>query len=183
MTVPLTVEAFVKLLEFAILTACRSGEIRNARWPEIDMEKQLWTIPGERMKMENAHIIPLSKPAMDIVKALPRMAASPFVFPGLTAKQHLSQMAMLMLLRRMGHDDVTVHGFRSSFRTWAAECTQFPSEIAELALAHQVGTEVERAYNRTTLLEKRRDLADAWAAYIAMIEGGNIVRLLKVGAA
>lgn len=167
-------------LQLCILTCTRTSETLGARWDEFDLEQGLWTVPGERMKMENAHIIPLSKPALDIVKALPRMAASPFVFPGLTAKQHLSQMAMLMLLRRMGHEDVTIHGFRSSFRTWAAECTQFPSEIAELALAHQVGTEVERAYNRSTLLEKRRALADAWAGYCEPQHGGNVVPMKAI---
>jgi integrase len=153
-----------RALELAILTACRTGETIGARWDEIDLAARTWAIPASRMKGHRAHVVPLSKSAARLLKELPRMEASPFVFPGLTAGKHLSNMVLLMLLRRM-KCSYTAHGFRSSFRTWASECTQFPREIAELALAHQVGSDVERAYNRTTLLEKRRALADAWAAY------------------
>lgn len=168
-------------LRLCILTATRTSEALGARWDEIDTKHKLWTIPAERMKMSEPHIIPLTKPVLEIIAALPRMAASPYLFPGLTAKQHLSQMSMLMLLRRMKLEGVTVHGFRSSFRTWAAECTQFPSEIAEMALAHKVGSDVERAYNRTTLIEKRRALADAWSNFCLQNVTGNVVKLAKGG--
>jgi integrase len=117
------------------------------------------------MKMGREHIIPLAAPVVELLRGLERMEASPFVFPGITAKKHLSNMAMLKRLERMGRGDETTHGFRTTFRTWASECTQVPREIAELALAHQVGSEVERACNRTTLIEKRRELMDSWAAF------------------
>lgn len=164
-------------LQLCIMTCTRTSEALGARWDEFDLVQGLWSIPADRMKMDEPHIIPLSEPVLEIMRALPRLAASPFVFPGLTAKKHLSQMSMLMLLRRMESDGVTVHGFRSSFRTWAAECTQFPSEIAELALAHKVGSEVERAYNRSTLLDKRRLLAEAWSDYCTHIHPDNVVSL------
>ena len=165
-----------KALELAILTAARTGEAIGCRWNELDLEAGLWTIPAARMKAGRAHEVPLSKPALDLLKAMPHYEASPYVFPGTNSTKHLSNMALLMLLRRAGLK-VTAHGFRSSFRTWAAECTTFPREIAEMALAHRVGTDVERAYNRTTLIERRRALADAWAAYCEPQGAGNVVEL------
>lgn len=168
-----------KALELAILTASRTGEVIGARWDEIDLEARTWTLPASRMKARRSHVVPLTKPALRLLKELPRMEASAFVFPGVTAKKHMSNMALLMLLRRM-EIEFTAHGFRSSFRTWASECTQFPREIAEMALAHQVGSDVERAYNRTTLLEKRRALADAWAAYCEPASGSKVVKLSRV---
>jgi integrase len=167
-----------RALELAILTACRTGEIIGARWEEIDLEQSLWTIPAARMKARRNHIVPLSRPALRLLKNLPRLNASPFVFPGPTEQKHMSNMALLMLLRRMDCK-FTAHGFRSSFRTWASECTQFPKEIAEMALAHQVGSEAERAYNRTTLVEKRRALAETWSNYCELDAAGKVVSIRR----
>jgi len=154
-----------RALELTILTACRTGEILGARWSEIDLDAKLWTIPAERMKAGKEHRVPLAEPAVDLLRSLGRM--DDFVFPGFKAGQSLSNMAMKMVLRRMDITGVTVHGFRSSFRDWCGdEATQFPREIAEQALAHTVGTEVERAYRRGDALERRRELMGLWAAYV-----------------
>ena len=153
-----------RALEFAILTAGRTGEVIGARWDEIDLESRLWTIPAGRMKAGKDHRAALSAPAVVLLSALPR--CSEFVFPGLKRGSHLSNMAMENVLRRMKAKPVTVHGFRSSFRDWCAEETEFARELAELALAHAVGSEVERAYRRGDGLERRRQLMEAWATYI-----------------
>ncbi len=163
-----------KALQFAILTAARTGESIGCKWSEIDLESQLWTIPAERMKGNEIHVVPLSKPAIALLKSIPRLASSPYVFHGAKLNKPLSNMALLMQLRRM-KVNFTAHGFRSSFRTWAAECTQFPREIAELALAHKVGNDVERAYSRSTLIERRRALMEAWAGYLEPQSAGNVV--------
>jgi integrase len=157
--------ASARALELAILTACRTANVIGARWDEFDLKKAIWTIPAERMKMGREHIVPLAPSVVALLSSVDRFGASPFVFFGTKASKHISNMAMLKRLQRMERGDVTTHGFRTAFRTWAAECTEFPSEIAEHALAHQVGSNVERAYNRTTLLEKRRKLMDAWATF------------------
>ena len=170
-----------RALELCILTATRTAETTGARWSEFDLEESIWTIPAERMKGGRTHIIPLSAPALAIVKASPRYEGSPFVFPGLTGRQHLSNMGMAMLLRRMGKDSITVHGFRSAFRDWASEATQFPTEVAEMALAHTIASKVERAYRRGDLFEKRRKLMDAWAAFCEPIETGKTVVTLRRG--
>ena len=154
-----------RALELAILTSARTSEVIGMRWDEIDQQAALWTLPASRMKAGREHVVPLTAEALAAIAAIPKMNASPFVFSGVDAGTHMSNMALLMLLRRM-EVPFTAHGFRSSFRTWAAECTQFPREIAELALAHTVGSEVERAYSRSTLLEKRRALAMEWARYL-----------------
>ncbi|WP_347717982.1 site-specific integrase [Sphingomonas sp.] len=151
-------------MEFAILTAGRTGEIIGARWDEIDLESRLWTISADRMKAGKDHRVALSAPAVVLLSALPRY--SEFVFPSLKRGSHLSNMALENVLRRMKAKPVTVHGFRSSFRDWCAEETEFPRELAELALAHAVGSEVERAYRRGDGLERRRQLMEAWATYI-----------------
>lgn len=162
-----------RALEFAILTAARTGEAIGARWSEIDLDKALWTIPGERMKAGREHRVPLSAPALAILAALPREGE--FVFGG---ERPLSQMALLMTLRRMKRTDLTAHGFRSTFRDWAAERTGFPAEVAEMALAHVVGDKVEAAYRRGDLFEKRRQLAEAWAKFCAMpAAGGKVVAI------
>lgn len=169
-----------RALELCILTATRTAETTGARWQEFDLQAGVWIIPAERMKAGREHVIPLSGPALAIVTAIPRHAGSPFVFPGLTGKSHLSNMAMAMLLRRMGKGGITVHGFRSSFRDWASEVTQFPQEVAEMALAHTIASKVERAYRRGDLFDKRRLLMDAWASYCAPEKPGKIVTLRKV---
>jgi integrase len=145
-----------RALEFTILTAARTGEVIGARWAEIDLQSRLWTVPAERMKAGREHRVPLSEAAMALLAALKREGDR--VFP-------VSNVAMLMLLRRMGRGDLTAHGFRSTFSDWCAEQTNFPSEVREMALAHVVGDKVEASYRRGDLFEKRRQLAEAWAKY------------------
>lgn len=147
-----------RALEFTILTAARTSEVLKATWDEFDLEKKLWTVPAKRMKMEVDHRVPLVDRAVALLEHAKFMGGKgPFI---------ASNMAMDMLLRRMDQNDYTVHGFRSSFRDWVGEETDFPREIAEAALAHQVGNEVERAYRRGDALKKRRELMEAWAAYV-----------------
>jgi integrase len=167
-------------LEFTILTAVRSGEAMLATWGEIDLDAKLWVIPRERMKRKREHRVPLSDRCVEMLAKLEKLKADPdsFVFPGSQPGKPLSVMAMEMLLRRMKLS-VTVHGFRSSFRDWAGDCTSFPREIVEEALAHQVGSEVERAYRRGDAIEKRRQLMSAWADYCAGAR--NVVALRPAG--
>jgi integrase len=165
-----------RALEFAILTAARTGEVIGARWDEINIAERLWTIPAERMKAGKEHRVPLSAPALAIVESMAAIRSGVFVFPGGKEGRPLSNMAFLMLLRRMGRDDLTAHGFRSSFRDWAAERTGFPAEVAEMALAHVVGDKVEAAYRRGDLFQKRRQLAEAWAKFCATpVTAGKVV--------
>jgi integrase len=154
-------------LEFTILTAARSGEVLGARWDEFDLERAVWTVPARRMKAGREHRVPLSGRALAIVKALRQAEGGELVFTGHKPGRPLSGMALEMLLRRMKVDDVTVHGFRSAFRDWAAECTNFTNEVCEAALAHTVANKVEAAYRRGDLFEKRRKLMDDWAAFCA----------------
>jgi integrase len=153
-------------LEFLILNASRSGEVRGARWSEIDLEKKLWTIPAMRMKVEKPHVVPLSDAAVAVLERaeLFRCEVSDLVFPGQRAKQPLSDMTLLKIIRDMDAG-VTVHGFRSSFRDWAAEMTTYQGEVAEAALAHAIPNKVEAAYRRTDFLEKRRSLMQEWASF------------------
>jgi len=152
-------------LEFAILTATRSGEVLGAQWSEIDLDAKVWTISPERMKAAREHRVPLSERAIAIVKQIEAARAGDYVFPGQRVKRPLSAMAMEMVLRRMGIEDSTVHGFRSSFRDWAGNETHFPRELAEHALAHVIGDKAEQAYRRSDALARRRELMDAWARY------------------
>ena len=157
-----------RALEFTILTAGRSGEILGARWSEIDMAAAVWTVPAARMKAGREHRVPLCDPALAILRTLmpPRDAErDDWVFPGPKAGKPLSNMAMLMLLRRMGRGDLTAHGFRSTFRDWVAERTAYPREVAEAALAHTLSDKVEAAYRRGDLMDKRRRLMDDWAVF------------------
>jgi integrase len=154
-----------RALEFAIMTAARTGEVTGAEWTEINLAERLWTVPGERMKAGKEHRVPLSDAAMAIVEKMQVIRSGDYVFPSGRHGRPLSGMAMLALIRRMGRSDLTVHGFRSSFRDWSAERTNFPSEIAEMALAHVVVNKVEAAYRRGDLFEKRRQLAEAWATF------------------
>jgi integrase len=154
-----------RALEFAILTAARTGEVIGATWGEIDMGEKVWTVPAERMKGGRTHRVPLCERTVEILDTLPRGGDS--VFGGTRARKPLSQMALLMTLRRMKRDDLTVHGFRSTFRDWAAECTSFPREVAEAALAHVISDKVEAAYRRGDLFERRRQLMEAWSRYCA----------------
>ena len=165
-------------LRFAILTAARSGEVLGARWGEIDLARRVWTIPPHRMKAAREHRVPLSDRVMEILKAMTKLRMSDFVFPGMKAGQPLSTMALEMVLRR-AKVDATVHGFRSSFRDWTGENTAFPRELAEAALAHLVGDQVERAYRRGDALEKRRALMDAWASFCSATKSAKVVPLSK----
>jgi integrase len=155
-----------RALEFAILTAARTGEVIGACWNEVDLLDKVWTVPAARMKAHREHRVPLSARVLAIVDEMQAARhGDAFVFPGAKPGRPLSNMAFLMLLRRMGRTDVTVHGFRSSFRDWAAERTHFPGEVAEMALAHAVGNKVEAAYRRGDLFEKRRRLMQQWATF------------------
>ena len=160
-------------LEFTILTAARSGEVIGAAWAEVDLDKAIWTIPADRMKAAKEHRVPLSPRAVAILESLQPLR-SDYLFPGAKGGK-LSGMAMGMLMRRM-KIDATVHGFRSGFRDWAAECTGYAHEVAEMALAHTIENKVERAYRRGDLFDKRRRLMDDWATYCATIPavGANV---------
>ena len=162
-------------LEFAILCASRTGEVLEARWSEIDREAKVWTVPAERMKAGREHRVPLSDRALAILDRVEQIRTGDYVFPGQRRDKPLSNMAMAMLMRRLKSEAFTVHGFRSSFRDWAGECTTFPREVAEAALAHIVGNKVEQAYRRGDALEKRRKLMDAWAAYVGAEQTGSKV--------
>lgn len=156
-----------RALEFLILTAARSGEVYGAQWPEIDLDAGIWTIPAGRMKAGKEHRVPLSTPALKILRELYETRVSDFVFPGHRSNCPLSSSAMEMLMRRMKMNAFTVHGFRSSFRDWAGDETSFPREIAEAALAHRVGDATEQAYRRATALTKRRELMQSWADHVS----------------
>jgi integrase len=156
----------VQALQFTILTAARTGEVVYAEWSEFDLDNAVWTIPPSRMEAGQEHRVPLSKPVLAILrKAQRETGTSRFVFPGAKAGKPISKMAMLQTLDRIGRGDLTVHGFRSTFRDWAAEQTAFPREVAEAALAHVVGDKVEAAYRRGDLFEKRGKLMAAWATF------------------
>ena len=165
-----------RALEFAILTAARSGEVLAARWSEFDLEAGVWTVPAARMKAGREHRVPLSAPAVEILRQMEHKRLGEYVFPGMRSGRPLSVMALEMVLRRM-KVDVTVHGFRSAFRDWAGERTHFPREVAEAALAHLVGDAVERAYRRGDALEKRRKLMEAWAGFLEQKYRTNVVPL------
>ena len=169
-------------LEFTILTAARRGEVLGARWDEFDFERAVWAVPAHRIKGGREHRIPLSERALAIVKALRQADEGEFVFAGHKSGKPLSKMALGNVLRRMKVDDATVHGFRSAFRDWAAECTNFTNEVYEAALAHTVTNKVEAAYRRGDLFEKRRKLMDAWAAFCgATRAAGKIVPMRRHG--
>ncbi len=155
-----------KALQMTCLTALRTGEVLGATWDEFNLEAEIWTIPAARMKTGLEHRVPLVPETLALLEPL-RELKSDVVFEGQKRHQPLSNMSMLMLLRRMGVEGVTVHGFRSSFRDWAAEVAMAPREVAELCLAHKVGSDVERAYARSDLLDHRRKLMAEWAWYVA----------------
>lgn len=164
-------------LRFTILTAARSGEVRGARWSEIDLVNAVWTVPGARMKAKKDHRVPLTAEALAVLEKV-RGLDKELVFPGQKRDKPMSDVTLLAVLRRMKLGHLTVHGFRSTFRDWAAERTTFPREIAELALAHEVGSAVERAYRRSDLFAKRRQLLEAWARFSTSAgEVGKVVEL------
>jgi integrase len=163
-------------LEFAILTASRWGEIRGARWSEIDLAVKVWTIPAARMKSGREHRVPLSARAIEMLEAMAATRWSDLVFPGRHGAMSRTVVAALV------PPEATIHGFRSSFRDWCGEETSFPRDLAEASLAHSVGDATERAYRRGDALEKRRALMDAWAAFCAEKPVGSIVQLRRQAA-
>jgi integrase len=165
-----------RALEFTILTAARTGEVIGATWQEIDFEARLWTVSPERMKAGREHRVPLGEPALTILRSLYGAKTGDRVF-------QLSNMAMAMLLRRMGRGELTVHGFRSTFSDWCAERTNFPSEVREMALAHTVSDKVEAAYRRGDMFEKRRQVMDAWARYCAEPQSQRAGKVVAIRAA
>lgn len=179
-----------RALEFAALTASRSGEVRGAAWSEIDLDRALWVVPGERMKMGKEHRVPLTAAALALLKALPRLDGSDLVFPSSKGGQ-LSDMTLSATMRRLHEADIAAerpgfvdrvskrpavpHGLRSTFRDWAAERTQYPGEMAEVALAHRINNVVEAAYRRGDMIEKRRRMMADWADFLSGKALGSIV--------
>jgi integrase len=163
-------------LEFLILTATRTGETLNATWDEINFDTATWTVPKERMKINAIFDVPLSDRALDILRGLEaNRGKNPFVFAG-RPQRPLSNMALAMLLRRMGVD-FTVHGFRTSFRTWCSDVAHAEFEVAEQCLSHRVGNDVSRSYNRTSMLERRRPIMQAWSDHVTGSDAVNVVPL------
>ncbi|WP_270687979.1 tyrosine-type recombinase/integrase [Aeromonas sp. D3] len=166
-----------RALELLILTAGRTSEVLEATWDEIDLERQEWVIPAGRMKAGREHRVPLSKRAVSLLESLPRLQGSLYVFPGQRSGRPMSDMALTMCMRRHGGSAFTVHGFRSSFRDWAAERTSYPREICEMCLAHVVAQGAEAAYWRGDILDKRRGLMDLWGQYVADETGGSVIKI------
>ena len=171
-------------LEFVILTASRTGEVMHstrdgvvmgARWDEIDRDARVWTVPSVRMKATREHRVPLTNRMLSILDEAEKVRYGPFIFPNARSNQPLSEMALEMLLHRLKAKPATVHGFRSAFRDWAGETTNFPRELAEQALAHQVGDAVELAYRRGDALERRRALMEAWSAFCEPRNSATVV--------
>jgi integrase len=162
-----------RALEFVILTAARSSEALGAQADEIAAHDKIWTVPENRIKGEKEHRVPLSARAIEVPRLVDRDKEAKFVFPGLRRGKPLSDAALRALLVRIGHDAITIHGFRSTFRDWAAERTNFSREVAEMALSHVVADKTEAAYRRGDLFEKRRKLMDAWAGYCASPPAAN----------
>jgi integrase len=180
-----------RCLEFLILTASRSGEVRGARWNEIDLNHAVWTIPAERTKAGREHRVPLSEEAMAVLPAMTQFGTEGFVFPGLKDGSALSDVALAKAADVAGGKGATVHGFRSTFRDWVGEHTNFPRELAEMALAHrtfqgddgrEVGSKTEEAYRRGDMLEKRRRLMADWARFCGtLMTAGAVVTLHALG--
>jgi len=169
-----------RALEFAILTAARSGEVRGATWAEIDLDNAIWIVPPERMKAQKEHRVPLSTKALEVLKKQKAEFPGELVFPGMKIKDGkqtpLSDMTLTAVLRRMERKDITVHGFRSSFRDWASESTAYPSEMVEMALAHTIGNKVEAAYRRGDLYEKRCRMMNDWSSFCdTVIKAGAVI--------
>ncbi|HAQ87440.1 MAG TPA: integrase [Pseudomonas sp.] len=166
-------------IRLTILTACRTSEVLGATWDEVDLESHTWTIPAARMKAGKDHRVPLSDAAQKVLGSLPRIDESPYLFPGAKQGRPLSNLAMLMGLRRMGRGNLTMHGFRSTFRDWAAERTQYPREVCEMALAHKIAEGAEAAYWRGDIFEKRRALMADWAKYAIQAPAAKVVALRR----
>jgi len=160
-----------KALMFTCLTGSRTGEVLGMRWEELDFIDNIWTCPEQRMKTGDEHRVPLTRRMLDILEPL-KALQSDYVFEGQKRHAPLSNMAMLMLLRRMGVEGVTVHGFRSSLRDWASEVAEVSFEVAEKSLSHKVGTSVTQSYARSDLLEQRRELMEQWSEHVS---GGSML--------
>ena len=175
------VSTSARALELAILTATRTNEVIGAKWDEIDLKAKVWTIPADRMKASKEHTVPLSDRAIALLTSLERVKGEKHVFVGAKAGQGLSNMAMLEQLRGLAGNGYTVHGFRSTFRDWAGDRTNFARDVIEHALAHRIKDKAEAAYRRTDALEKRRKLMEAWARFCEapVIEGGNVKTLRR----
>lgn len=158
-----------RALEVLILTAARSGEVRGMTWGEINLDEAVWIVPAERMKAKREHRVPLSVRVIEVLRSLP-VVAGELVFPGMREGSPLSDMTVTAVLKRMGRADLTAHGFRSSFRDWAAERTNYPREVAEMALAHTIGDKVEAAYRRGDLFEKRRRMMEDWSRFCDTVQ-------------
>ena len=168
-----------RALELTILTAARSGEVFGMRWSEVDFDKKVWILPADRMKAGREHRVPLPERAVAILKQLVEIRTGDFVFPGQRKERPLSKKAMELVLKRIKIENATVHGFRSSFRDWCGNETHFPREVVETALAHAIGSEVERAYRRSDALEKRRELMQAWANYCDPTRTAKVLQLRR----
>jgi integrase len=162
-------------LRFAILTAARAGEVTGARWSEFNIEAKVWTVPSDRIKAGRTHRVPLSQDAMEILAWVRPMATAALVFPGWVAGRPLSLTSMLKVLKLAGGGDATVHGFRSTFRDWASEHTNYPRDVAEMALAHSIGDRVEAAYRRGDLFERRKLMMEDWATFVRTIPSTKVV--------
>lgn len=162
-------------IELLVLTATRSGEVRLANWSEVDLDAKIWTIPAERMKMKEEHVIPLSDRALEVLEQAKALGGHGLVFPGMRSGRPMSDMTMSKLIKELGYP-VDIHGFRTSFRTWVQEQTNTAHEVAERALAHKTNNKVEAAYARSDLFEKRRRLMDTWASYLSD-EPAKVVQL------
>jgi len=173
-----------RALEFTILTAARTSEAIGATWDEINLKEKVWTVPAGRIKGGREHRVPLSERVVELIGDLPTERGNPSIFIG-QRSGGLSNMAMAAVLKRMGRSDITVHGFRSTFRDWAAERTNYPNHIVEMALAHVVGNKIEAAYRRGDLFDKRRKLMEAWEKFCSTpAQGaGNVVGLRSKAAA
>ena len=180
-----------RALEFAILTAARSGEVRGAVWREFDFDAKTWTIPAKRMKAKKKHAVPLSKDAIALLENLPRIKGNDLLFPGTRDGQPLSDMSLSAVLRRMNEgeegpswvdeagEEIVPHGFRSTFRDWCSEETHYPNEMAEMALAHIISSKTEQAYRRGEMLEKRRQMMEEWAARCLPNKTDKVAKLRK----
>lgn len=165
-----------RAMQMTILTACRTSEVLNATWDEINMSASTWTIPAVRMKARKEHRVPLTDAVITLLEAIPHIEGNPYIFAGMRQSRPLSNMAMLMGLRRMNRADLTMHGFRSTFRDWAGECTPHPRDVCEQALAHSLGNAVEAAYRRGDLFEKRRALMADWTVYCTSKPAKNVIQ-------
>jgi integrase len=167
-----------RALLFAILCASRSGEVRLARWREIDIDHKVWVIPASRMKAKRVHRVPLSTAAIAVLEAMPRRDDDTLIFSGAVKGKPMSDMTLTAVLRRMDRGDLTAHGFRSTFKDWSRERTSFSDVLSEMALAHVVGDKTSQAYGRSDLLDARRPLIDAWASFVMSAErADNVVAL------